>query len=213
MAHLIRYHGGDALNQSLEWSLAGAGGKDVGRLVMWVGCRYSWHWSSRGCTESKKTAILGGRIIHHLCPDNDDMWNANTWPTSKGHGNNISNIIKSYECTYHGGTLCVCKYHHHDRAVWIPWPTSQLWEPWELWEQTANGEVMRRLSPTQPLSYVITTTNTTGCVNTINNIQHHFNAISNTADIWISCPPQQNYMKTVYTHSTEKPITCSPLQR
>lgn len=123
MAHLIRYHGGDALNPSLEWSPAGAGGKDVGRSVMWVRCRYSWHWSSRGCIESKKTAILGGRIIHHLCLDNDDMWNANPWPTSKGHGNNISNIIKSYECTCHSGTLYanttttigLCGYHdrHH----------------------------------------------------------------------------------------------------
>ena len=40
------------------------------------------------------------------------------------------------------GTLCAGKYHRHDRAVWIPWPTSQLWELWELWEQTASGEAI-----------------------------------------------------------------------
>ena len=39
------------------------GSKYVGRSVMWVGCRWSRHWSSRGCTESKRTAILSDLTI------------------------------------------------------------------------------------------------------------------------------------------------------
>ena len=50
----------------LEQSLVGAWGKYVGRSVMRVGCRLVRDWSSRGCTENKRTAILGGLTIH-LC--------------------------------------------------------------------------------------------------------------------------------------------------
>ena len=31
-----------------------------GRSVMWIRCRWGWNWSSRGWTESKRTAIWGG---------------------------------------------------------------------------------------------------------------------------------------------------------
>lgn len=35
-------------------------GKYVERSVLWLGCRCSWHWSSWGCLESKRTATLSG---------------------------------------------------------------------------------------------------------------------------------------------------------
>ena len=38
-------------------------GKYVGRWVVWIGCRWSRHWLSRGCTKSKRTATLGGLTI------------------------------------------------------------------------------------------------------------------------------------------------------
>ena len=60
---LISYLGGDVLIKKLEQSLPGSGrGKYVGRSFMWVGCRWSRYCSSRGCTENKWTAILGGLI-------------------------------------------------------------------------------------------------------------------------------------------------------
>ena len=37
--------------------------KYVGRSVIWVGYKWSRHWSSRGWTESKGTAILSGLTI------------------------------------------------------------------------------------------------------------------------------------------------------
>ena len=42
-------------------------GESIGWLVLWVGYRWSRNWLSRRCTESKKTAILSGLIIHTCC--------------------------------------------------------------------------------------------------------------------------------------------------
>ena len=41
---------------SLWWeqSLAEIRGKNIGRSVLWVGCRWSRYWSSRGCPQNKK---------------------------------------------------------------------------------------------------------------------------------------------------------------
>ena len=50
-------------NLSIRTITSWGGSKYVG---MWVGCRWSRHWSSRGCTKSKRTTILGGLIIHLL---------------------------------------------------------------------------------------------------------------------------------------------------
>ena len=44
-------------------SLAGAWGMSVGRSVMWVGCRWSRHWSCRGCTERKRIVVSGALTI------------------------------------------------------------------------------------------------------------------------------------------------------
>lgn len=44
-------------------SLARAWGMSVGRSVMWVGYRWSRYWSCRGCTERKRTAVLGALTV------------------------------------------------------------------------------------------------------------------------------------------------------
>ena len=48
---------------NLGQSLGGTWGKDEGRSVMCVGCRWSRLWSSWGCTESKRTTIMNGLTI------------------------------------------------------------------------------------------------------------------------------------------------------
>ena len=44
-------------------SLAEAWGKYIGRSALCIGCEGNRHWQSRGCTESKRTAILSGLTI------------------------------------------------------------------------------------------------------------------------------------------------------
>ena len=55
---LIVYHGGDVIILKLESAFIIWGLEYVGRSVMWVEGKWSRHWSSWGCTESKRTDIL-----------------------------------------------------------------------------------------------------------------------------------------------------------
>lgn len=41
----------------------------VGRSVMWVQCKWNRHWSSWGCTESKRTDILRGLTLRQKIQD------------------------------------------------------------------------------------------------------------------------------------------------
>ena len=74
-APLINYHSGGSSDLKIRTITSWGWGQvhrhllirlyDLeGRLVRWVGCRWSRDWSSRGCTESKRTAILCGLLIH-----------------------------------------------------------------------------------------------------------------------------------------------------